>query len=437
MNFPPSSPLLDRDVKHELVEKVVVYPTPHPSSTTGRESSPAPLEKSRKALLKINFNSKENKDFDILLPRKEIMLIPLSNDSNGCILIGRSSKSCDYCLSKKDKTISRVHLSIIYSSEQIIIHCIGFNGFAIKIPRTCLIYSTSIKNNYIIYESDKPLKEHKPIDSKTIKLAPGVTEFCVSKDESITLPRFHNVVIEIRGKLILLNPLEEEDDYDDDVVEVETATPTRVIHNDTPKAPVKLLKDMADDLTPSRPPKTFKIHQDDTSNDQGNYKEISKTERETSNAILRDPKPLDDKTNMKRKKKVDASKDPKRQKPNQSCIVDISNISEINNILINHLAFSRLSSTPASFLNSISAVTSKLTLEQIRVVLHNIKSIGTIYREGKDAAGKPLDEEYYYMPENDDDIDRVELVQSIRGHGGLRSCRKTHKQYYWKKPSKK
>ena len=50
----------------------------------------------------------------------------------------------------------------------------------------------------------------------------------------------------------------------------------------------------------------------------------------------------------------------------------------------------------------------------------------------KDAAGQPLQEEYYYMPENDEDRERTTLVSNIKGHGGLRSCRKTHKQYYWK-----
>lgn len=108
---------------------------------------------------------------------------------------------------------------------------------------------------------------------------------------------------------------------------------------------------------------------------------------------------------------------------------------EISNILINHLAFSRLSSTPASFLNTILAVVSELTLEQLRTVLHQIDCIGVIYREGKDAAGKPLEEEYYYIPEKDEDSERTKLVSSIKGHGGLRACRRKHKQYYWKKPA--
>ena len=135
---------------------------------------------------------------------------------------------------------------------------------------------------------------------------------------------------------------------------------------------------------------------------------------------------------MKKKKK---SQQPQKVEIDQSCIEGIQNIPEINNILVNHLAFSRLSSTPASFLNTISAITSELSLKQLRVILHNVKSIGIIYREGKDAAGKPLEEEYYYMPENDDDTERPKLVSSIKGHGGLRSCRRTHKQYYWKKPA--
>ena len=139
----------------------------------------------------------------------------------------------------------------------------------------------------------------------------------------------------------------------------------------------------------------------------------------------------DEKPNFEKRKKSKTQTPPLFD----DSVLQLENISEINNILINHLAFSRLSSTPASFLNTISAVTSKLSLMQVRSVLNNIKCVGVIYRKGKDAAGKPLEEEYYYMPENDDDQSRTQLVANLKGHGGLRSCRRTHKQYYWKKPA--
>ena len=117
--------------------------------------------------------------------------------------------------------------------------------------------------------------------------------------------------------------------------------------------------------------------------------------------------------------------------------VDLPNLA---NIICNHLAFSRLSSTPLSTLRSSSPVIGALSKPLLRLILKDgkrIPCVGVIYRQGKDAAGKPLEEEYYYMAENDTDSERRSMVEQLRGRGGgLRACRKTHKQYFWKKPAK-
>ena len=156
---------------------------------------------------------------------------------------------------------------------------------------------------------------------------------------------------------------------------------------------------------------------------RADYKE-SRPEHKTAHKAEHKPEPLASDRDKDGKVIIDAS-----------CISNISDRAEVENILINHLAFSRLSSTPASFLNTILAAVSQLSLAQLRAVLHHVQCIGVIYRQGKDAAGKPLEEEYYYIPEADTDPERQKLVALIKGHGGLRACRRTHKQYYWKKPA--
>ncbi|KAH3681907.1 hypothetical protein WICPIJ_007127 [Wickerhamomyces pijperi] len=119
-------------------------------------------------------------------------------------------------------------------------------------------------------------------------------------------------------------------------------------------------------------------------------------------------------------------------------LTGIQDLESIKNVLINHLSFSRLLQTPLNQLQSISHSTSDLSRNQLRAVLHSIQCIGVIYRTGKDAAGKQLEEEYYYDVEKDDDMDRKALISSLKGSRvGLRSCRKTHKQYFWKKPGAK
>lgn len=115
-------------------------------------------------------------------------------------------------------------------------------------------------------------------------------------------------------------------------------------------------------------------------------------------------------------------------------------LAKLSNLICNHLAFSRLSSTPLSTLRASSPSLGPLSKKLLRHLLRDgkfIPSVGVIYRQGKDAAGKPLEEEYYYMAENDTDADRKAMVEQLRGRGGgLRACRKTHKQYFWKKPAK-
>ncbi|EPS45694.1 hypothetical protein H072_308 [Dactylellina haptotyla CBS 200.50] len=103
--------------------------------------------------------------------------------------------------------------------------------------------------------------------------------------------------------------------------------------------------------------------------------------------------------------------------------------------LTNQLAFSRLASTPLSnlFKSLPTAVANKVSQEFIQALLNNVGCVGEIKREGKDASGKALECEYYYIADADDDVDRKAIVNSL-AKPSLRACRKTHKQYFWKKP---
>jgi hypothetical protein len=101
---------------------------------------------------------------------------------------------------------------------------------------------------------------------------------------------------------------------------------------------------------------------------------------------------------------------------------------QLMNIMANHLAFSRLSSTPLSLIKKSHAALGAVAKCLLRQMLSDVHCIGVIQRQGKDAAGMPLEEEYYYMPENDDDQHRRLLVEQSRGHASLRACRRTHKQ---------
>ncbi|KAI5299015.1 ATPase with role in protein import into the ER [Ascosphaera pollenicola] len=136
-------------------------------------------------------------------------------------------------------------------------------------------------------------------------------------------------------------------------------------------------------------------------------------------------------------------------------------IDAIRNHAINQLAFSRLNSAPLStILNHLppeyriplanphspsttdpptttsvsSPAKGKPGRTEIRHIIETTPCIGVVNREGKDAAGKPLESEYYYIPDADGDEVRSVAVTRELMKPGLRSCRKQHKQYYWKKP---
>ena len=112
--------------------------------------------------------------------------------------------------------------------------------------------------------------------------------------------------------------------------------------------------------------------------------------------------------------------------------------SALANHIINQLAFSRLSSTPLSTILSHLPAELKgdspshaenrlLCKEDLRAMLDATVCIGEVSREGKDAAGKMLESEYYYIPDLDADERRRDAVVDGLRKPGLRNCRKQHK----------
>ncbi|KAF2658211.1 hypothetical protein K491DRAFT_702983 [Lophiostoma macrostomum CBS 122681] len=133
--------------------------------------------------------------------------------------------------------------------------------------------------------------------------------------------------------------------------------------------------------------------------------------------------------------------------------------SPIKNHVINQLAFSRVHSIPLSAVHGnlpaelracavkssnekdkssngsgASTPIPELSKQDLKKMMDDIPCIGEIPRSGKDAAGKPLENEFYYVPEMDMDQSRRDIVTNGMRGTGLRAVRKQHKQYYWKRP---
>jgi hypothetical protein len=140
----------------------------------------------------------------------------------------------------------------------------------------------------------------------------------------------------------------------------------------------------------------------------------------------------------------EASASPKRDasspasRKNSSELLSKVQESPVKNHVINQLAFSRVHAIPLSTIHSnlpaelkACAVSgdagASLPHAELERLLHSIPCIGEIAREGKDAAGKPLENEFYYVPEMDENAMRREAVLGSRGGTGLRAVRKNHK----------
>jgi hypothetical protein len=124
--------------------------------------------------------------------------------------------------------------------------------------------------------------------------------------------------------------------------------------------------------------------------------------------------------------------------------------SPIRNHVINQLAYSRVHSHPLSTIHGnlptdLKACIAKsgedkgpdrsgsvtplpqLSHQDLKRILDDTPCVGEIPRSGKDAAGKPLESEFYYVPEMDPDQMRRETITAGMRSTGLRSVRKTHK----------
>lgn len=456
--FPPSSPVThasETDFDPFSKQKSAPrgrheYPTPNPSSTTGRSSSPARIEEPDSFPKRVAFELPSrrvsiNRDFNILNPDASVLRVPLLLNKTQ-LLIGRSSKSCDFHLNAPDKTVSRAHVKVEYTFDTITLTCLGHNGLGMIVPRVCEVSKTE-ERQFKLRETGKPLQS-KGL-SKTIHLDYQHTEFHVSRGEVVTMPRFPNVLLQIRDHVVLVNPDDfEEEMTDEETIELveRTTEPTvtpQIVSTGHETPPHKhVFRITPEEPTPCELPEPkFQIFEDISTRKMPIKRSTTPLANRSTNVPMTPPAKRraasEEPGSAKREKK---EREPERDAEgklviDERCIESVSDIGQINNILINHLAFSRLSSTPASFLNTILAVVAKVSLQQLRAILHGIVCIGIIYRQGKDAAGKPLEEEYYYIPEKDSDPERNELVSLIKGHGGLRACRRTHKQYYWKKPA--
>ncbi|KAJ2919968.1 hypothetical protein MD484_g492, partial [Candolleomyces efflorescens] len=135
------------------------------------------------------------------------------------------------------------------------------------------------------------------------------------------------------------------------------------------------------------------------------------------------------------------------QKGGSNELVPEEGDSEIEGMIIECMATSRASSMPVSMLTrSVLQAHPNLkgerTEKEWRKVLCRVLVNGTAGRgsgifgkvdsSGKDDSDRPLEAQWFYVPELDEDQDRAALIRSMMPRPGKRSVTKQYKQYYWR-----
>ncbi|KAI6244740.1 hypothetical protein HI914_07189 [Erysiphe necator] len=442
------------------------YPTPIPSSTTGiLSSSPPPIPSTQNEVQHLSINKSNQLSLSVV----PSVLVP---ENGNVIRIGRSSKSSDFQLSSS-RLISRVHVEARYIAataplepNTIEIKCKGWNGLKVHCPGKTWQLS---KNDTFTTETEFVEVMIEVQDTRVLLAWPGRDQFNLIDSHNNffdndktpsrcrnshtahsnippSSPILYNERIEypispspIRHHTIcqFLDKLDAIETAEAQVYEDLAATSEEFLVND-----LFALENRSSSFHISEPNANSELS-DKVSyiSDDENVPlkhsldhSSSKFDSQIISIITQDPI-------------VSTSECLSPTLSIRTATSDFTNQSEISNHSINQLAYSLKSSLPLSqiFFKLPSHLKESYATHQdilddkpftkidLQHILNLTKCIGEISREGKDAAGKPLESEYYYILEQDHDEARRAAVQSLR-KPSLRSCRKKHKQYYWRKP---
>lgn len=454
------------------------YPTPIPSSSTIiSSSSPPKAPYTRRLGLTRTLSTVSERSPLSIVPTLEL------SEHGEPTLMGRSSNSSHYQLST-NKLISRVHVKATYvpadppARKKVRVECTGWNGVRIHCTgRTHdlergQIFTSEIEGADIMVDVQDarvllawPKHESKVVTPTDSESSWGSPDNSPSRAAAAT-----------RNRAPSTSPLRQQRLQSpvspSPAVNATHARPSGHFASDPPvPVPVQVYEDEAEDEKESGSLKATQStqfasqplgnilqelqaspsHHFESDNDEENDPIISSfsgpygpnltanMESFTTRASPR-RRPLDElkEESVSPQCGGQAGVSPKRRRRNDDQDVSSSlhnsfyKAEEENNPITNHvisqLTYSRLSSIPISTLMQTLPVHLKAELDNDLLIslLDGSPCIGEVAREGKDAAGKRLESEYYYIPEGDADESRREMVEGLGGRG-LRNCRKSHK----------
>lgn len=456
----------------------VYYPTPMPTSTTGVLPSSPPCASSTRPGLQRTISMLSER---VPLGAMPTLDVPADGEP---LLMGRSSNSSHYQLSA-NRLISRIHVKAVYhpptsehASGEIRIECIGWNGarvhcrgkvhelgkgetFSSDCPEATIMVEVQETRVLLAWP---PVARRAP---KSISSGPTLWEEGDSPTRRPVSPHSHFPSSPPPIYPRLVTP---ESPTPVDNTGSAAATFLQLDATDQcSKSPVKVYEDKESEEDSSKtlePASLSGAGQDDPISNSAllNASQSSalsgpddfSDQDEENDPIVHSFGPFGDNI-LPRMASINASSPDHRRRPLRSPQIarQVSaatcnpSASPVKNHVINQLAFSRLQSLPLStILNNLPAELKRgaasqhaenppltetpptettLTETELRELLSGTPCVGQISREGKDAAGKPLEDEFYYVPEMDNDAMRRDAVGGGLGKTGLRAVRRQHK----------
>jgi hypothetical protein len=471
-----SSPGLPRPTKRkfdDLVEARKYYPTPVPTSSTGILCSSSPARQTRPGLQRTISTLSERAP----LGNVPTLHIPYNGEP---VLMGRSSNSSDYQL-PNNRHVSRVHVRASYTAPDSLcpagkleVECLGWNGVTVH----CRGQVVDLAKGEC-FTSDKPQAQI-IVDVQSTRvmltwpkeaLEPASSHVRSSWLESPLKRRRSDDAVELASSPPAMLPSRQ----------YTPASPTpnntansfdATFHEDISKSPVRVYEDQSSDedaahdydtpvpmsdpdqtvlgITSEATPKANRSHSIEN-------EELSEHDEE-NDPIVHSFGPFGDNLLSKFEGFKSASPERARKPLGAAAISPIKaipaytpaakpapppqkDLGPVTNHVINQLAYSRIHSLPLSTIHSnlpadmrgakskksSSADQQIISTSTLKTIIDGIPCVGEIERKGKDAAGKLLESEFYYMPEMDTDDMRRDTVTQSLGKTSMRAARRQHK----------
>lgn len=435
------------------------YPTPVPTSSTGILPSSPPARQTRPDLQRAVSTLSER------APLGDVPSLELPS-SGEPLLMGRSSNSSDYQLSA-NRHISRVHVRASFLAPdaanpagRVEVQCLGWNGAKVhcrgdivEIAKGACFVSDKPLAQIIVDVQDTRVMLTWPKEAREPGFA-GLHGAWADESPAKRRQLFQNSIASSPPPLL---PERQPTPLSPTPAGNAAETFTSTFHAD--QSPVKVYEDHSSDedaphenLTPvpvRTSDETVASVKDDLAKSHNTSEQEDLSEHDEENdPIVHSFGPFGENILSKFEAFQPASPERKRtplkasmNSPGRSPSTSKLHASPVRNHVVNQLAFSRVHALPLSTIHSNLPAelrgamakpsdtknTHVLTASGLKSILDGIPCVGEISREGKDAAGKVLESEFYYIPEMDGDAQRRDTVTQSLGKTSIRAARKQHK----------